>query len=200
MKRLSVAIQAGGESTRMGMNKAMMDFLGEPLIARVITRVSSLSDDIFIITKEPQEFKKFPVRIIKDAISGKGAIGGLYTAFVEAKYEFVAVVACDMPFVNMDLLKKAYEVLLEYQADVAIPKTEEGYEPLHAVYRIQKCLPAIQNALATDNKRLVSWFPEVNVVEMKSNMIDQYDPEHTAFINVNTRDEYIRAIEIAKSR
>jgi len=200
MKRLSVAIQAGGESTRMGINKAMMDFLGEPLIARVITRVSSLSDDIFIITKEPQEFNKFSVRIIKDVIPGKGAIGGLYTALVEAKYEFVAVVACDMPFVNMDLLKKAYEVLLEYHADVAIPKTGEGYEPLHAVYRIQKCLPAIQNALATEKKRLVSWFPDVNVVEMKSNLIDQFDPEHTAFINVNTRDEYIRAIEIAKSR
>jgi len=200
MKRLSVAIQAGGESTRMGINKAMMDFLGEPLIARVITRVSSLSDDIFIITKEPQEFNKLPVRIIKDVIPGKGAIGGLYTALVEAKYEFVAVVACDMPFVNMDLLKKAYEVLLECHADVAIPKTDEGYEPLHAVYRIQKCLPAIQNALATEKKRLVSWFPDVNVVEMKSNLIDQFDPEHTAFINVNTRDEYIRAIEIAKSR
>lgn len=194
MNCMSVAIQAGGSSTRMGVNKAMMSFLGEPLIARVARLVTPITRDVFIISNEPQEYQEFGLRVVSDVVANMGAIGGLYTAVVQAECEFVGVVACDMPFVNPAILTAGFELLVANHADVAIPKTAEGYEPLHAVYRKEPCALAIKSAMDAGKRRLVAWLNEVNVIEIGVDLIEQYDPNRLSFINTNTIDEFLQAV------
>ncbi len=190
---LSVVIQAGGESTRMGENKALKPFRGRPLIQRVLERVQSIADELFITTNQPEEFTLLGVPLVTDLRPGRGALGGLYTAIASAHQPHVAVVACDMPFASAPLLVAASGLLAQEAADVVIARTDEGFEPLHAVYRRETCLPAIESAMEADQWKVISWFPKVHVRILTPEEIAQHDPDHLAFWNLNTPAEFADA-------
>ena len=190
---LSVVIQAGGQSTRMGENKALKPFLGRPLIERVVERLQPVADELFITTNQTNAYGFLRVPLVSDLRPGRGALGGLYTAIATAHHPYVAVVACDMPFASALLLKAAADILEQEAADVAIAKTDEGFEPLHAVYRRESCLPAIESAMDADQWKVVSWFPRVRVRTLSPEEIGQHDPAGLAFWNLNTPDEFAEA-------
>src|SRR5512138_1280386 len=96
----TVVINAGGESRRMGENKALKRFAGQVLIERIISRLRPLAQEILITTNQPELYGFLELPLVPDLITGKGALGGLYTALSSACYSYVGVVACDMPFVN----------------------------------------------------------------------------------------------------
>src|SRR5512143_3119304 len=101
---LSVVVQAGGQSTRMGENKALKPFLGEPLIQRVIQRLRPVADEVLITANDPLEYLFLGVPVFPDVRPGRGPLGGLYTALAKATHPTAAVVACDMPFASAPLL------------------------------------------------------------------------------------------------
>jgi molybdenum cofactor guanylyltransferase len=194
----SISIQAGGLSSRMGVNKALMPFNGLPLILRVLERVGSLSDDIFITSNDTEQFTSIKIPVYPDVQPGMGALGGLITAFHHARYDAIAVLACDMPFIQPDLLKAEYDLLLKDGSDIVIPRTIKGLEPLHAVYRVSACLPPAKAALNAGKKRLISWFPEVRVREMGTDEIELVDLQALSFLNVNTIEEFKDAENLAR--
>lgn len=195
---LTIAIQAGGQSSRMGEDKALKPFLGRPLIQRVIDRLAPIADEILITTNRPQAYAFLGLRLVPDLVPGRGALGGLYTAIASASGDFVAVVACDMPFASAPLIEAATRLLVQQEADVVIAKTAEGYEPFHAVYRRITCVPAIQTALAADQWKVISWFPQVKVHELSAAELQALDPNGWAFLNVNTPEEFARAEQLAQ--
>ncbi len=197
---LSVAIQAGGGSTRMGENKALKPFLGKPLIQRVVERLAPLADEVVITTNEPEAFRFLRLPLFTDLRPGRGALGGLYTALVAARHPFVGVVACDMPFASGPLLVASASLLQQEAADVAIAEGREGFEPLHAVYRRAACIPAIEAAMDADQWRVISWFPRVNVRKLTAAELERYDPDGLAFSNVNTPAEFAAAERRASER
>ena len=149
---LSVVIQAGGQSTRMGENKALKPFLGRPLIQRVIERLAPIADELLVTTNEPAALSFLNIPRFADLKPGRGALGGLYTALAVARHPHVAVVACDMPFASASLLVAAEGLLEQEAADVVIAETPEGFEPLHALYRRETCLPAVESAIELSQK------------------------------------------------
>ena len=82
-------------------------------------------------------------------------------------------------------------------ADVFIPESPNGLEPLHAVYRRETCLPMVKEALLQEQRRLIGWFERVNVLVLTQAEAAEYDPDQTAFININTPDDLARAELIA---
>ena len=78
-----------------------------------------------------------------------------------------------MPFASATLLEAASRLLVEEEADVVIPKSDEGYEPLHAVYRRETCLPAIEAAIDADQWKVIAWFPQVKVRVLTPDEIKQ---------------------------
>jgi molybdopterin-guanine dinucleotide biosynthesis protein A len=197
---LTLAIQAGGESRRMGQDKALLPLLGKPLVARVLSSLSILADEILVTTNRPEDFRFLDVPLYTDKYPGTGALGGLYTALEAARQPLVAVVACDMPFASADLLIFARDRLLTSGADVAIPRSEEGFEPFHAVYRRETCLPAVKKALEAGERRLISWFPDVTVSPILPEEWLPYDPDLLAFWNLNTPDDFQQAEQWIASR
>ncbi len=195
---LSVVIQAGGQSTRMGENKALKPFLDRPLISRVIDRLAPAADELLVTTNQPEDFSFLNLPLFPDLKPGRGALGGLYTALVAAKYPSVAVIACDMPFANAPLIVAAAGLLLQDAADVVIAETAEGFEPLHAVYRRATCIPAIESAIRDDQWRVISWFPRVKVRKLTPDEVTRYDPHRRAFSNVNTPEEFAEAEQHAR--
>ncbi|HMD82041.1 MAG TPA: molybdenum cofactor guanylyltransferase [Anaerolineales bacterium] len=194
---LTVAIQAGGQSSRMGEDKALKPFLGRPLIQRVIERLTPIADEIIVTTNRPEDYLFLNLRLFTDLKPGRGALGGLYTAIVSASQPIVAVVACDMPFASASLIETAARLLVEEEADVVIAKSEEGYEPLHAVYRRQTCLPAIESTIDADQWKVIAWFPKVKVRVLTKEEMKQSDPSGLAFWNLNTPEEFAKAERLA---
>ena len=162
--KMSVVIQAGGESKRMGQNKALIPFLGQPLIQRVIDRVKPVADELLIITNHPDEYQFFGIPAIPDLIPGIGALGGLYTAFSVAKYQIVAVVACDMAFVNPILLSAERDFMLLRGSDGVVPHPETGFETFHSVFARDICASAVKASIDKGYKRADCWFDTVKYV------------------------------------
>lgn len=196
---LTVVIQAGGESRRMGKNKALVPFLGQPMILRVIERIRPLADEILITANAREGLEFLGLPLVADILPGSGALGGLYTALQAASQPIVAVVACDMPFASRELLAYQRDVLIGESADVVLPATEQGMEPLHAVYRRAVCLPAVEAVLDEGQRRMIAWFDRVKVRVLSSAEIEAIDPERRAFMNVNTPEELVQAEIIAQA-
>ena len=158
---VSVAVLAGGQSKRMGQDKAFLEVGGQRVIDRVLAQVKPLTDDLFIGTNSPEKYKEFGLRLVPDIYPDKAALGGIYSAIAAARYARVLIVACDMPFLNVGLLQHLIE--LAPTADVIAPLIEPPQpETLHAVYG-KNCLPAIEPRLRANKLRVIGFFEAVSV-------------------------------------
>lgn len=187
---ISVVIQAGGESRRMGQDKGLVELAGRPLVQHVLDRVGQLGDEVWITTNRPQAYAFLGTPIASDPQPGLGALVGLRTALRAARGDTVLVVACDLPFLQPALLQ--HLLSLAGEADVVIPRRDGKFEPLHAVYR-RSCLTALEAALARGDSRMISFFPDVRLLPVDESDLALYDPEGLSFFNVNTPDDLIRA-------
>jgi molybdopterin-guanine dinucleotide biosynthesis protein A len=195
---LTIVIQAGGESRRMGQDKALLPFLGQPLIARVVTRFRPIADEILVTTNRPEAYQFLGLPLCADLLPGRGALGGVYTALELAQNPCVAIIACDMPFASPALASAERDILLANQNDLVIPHSGEGLEPFHAVYRREACLPAIEAALQAGKWRVDAWFNQVKVQILRREDILPYDPLGVCFRNVNTPEELQAAEALAQ--
>jgi molybdopterin-guanine dinucleotide biosynthesis protein A len=195
---LTVAIQAGGQSRRMGRGKGLLPLAGIPLIEHILRRVKGLGDEILITTNQPRDYTFLGVRIISDPIPGVGALTALHTALSAAQGERVLVLACDMPFVSQPLLE--YMINLTPQTDVVVPYHRGNYEPLHAVYNKRNCLPAVEGALEAGESRVISFFPNVQVTIVGETTLTRLDPQGLSFFNINTPEDLDQATRILAER
>jgi len=177
----------------MGQNKALVPFLGRPLIERVIARVSAIADEVLITSNQPESLAFLHIPTFPDLLPERGVLSGLYTAFSVARHPLVAVVACDMAFVNALLLAAERDLLLSRNVDGVVPESGVGVEPLHAVYHREPCLEAVKAALEAGHKRADSWFRTVRIEYFPRNQLDLYDPTREAFININTLEDLKKA-------
>lgn len=199
--RVTVVIQAGGESRRMGQSKATVPFAGRPLICRLVERLGPVADDLVITTNEPEnlaflhgEFPQYRIQLVCDAFNVRGALPGLYTALQAARNPYVAVVACDMVFASASLVVAEALAMNEQGADVVVPVNKHGFEPFHAMYRRMGCLPAVRAALDRGEKRAQGFFADVNVCEFPQERVLEAEPMGGCFINANTPEE-LNALE-----
>ncbi len=193
-RKLSVAIQAGGKSRRMGQDKAVLELGGLSMIQRVVLQVTNLADEVFVVSNEPLGLQNLGLPIFGDLLPVQGALSGFYTAFTSAETEYVAMLACDMPFASEAIFNRCFEILVETEVDVVMPKSG-GYlfEPLHAVYRCEPCKQAVLNAINRGEHRLVSWLEDVKVIFLEPEECNRLDPTGLAFFNLNTRDDFEKA-------
>ena len=175
-----------------------MPFLGRALILRVVERLQPLADEVIVTTDRPEDYLFLGLPLFEDLEPGRGPLGGLYTALHSAKSSLVAAVACDLPFVNLDLFEYERDLIIKEGTDVAIPSTPEGLEPLHAVYRRDTCLPVVRSAMEAGELKLTGWLSKVMVSTLSPEETVKLDPGSRAFWNLNTMDEFLRAEEIAR--
>ncbi len=199
--RVTVVIQAGGESRRMGRSKATVPFDGRPLICRLVERLAPAADELIITTNEAEnlgflveQYPDLDIKLVSDAFDFRGALPGLFTALQAASNPFVAVVACDMVFASASLVVAESIAMAETDADVVVPVNQHGYEPFHAMYRRSGCLGAVRRALDRGEKRAQSFFDddEVTVLEFAQERVLEVEPRGGCFINANTPDELKR--------
>ena len=183
-------VLAGGCSTRLGREKSRELIGGESMLGLVVERLARMSDEVLIVVSRSQTVLPFlpgtGVRTVVDLYPGTGSLGGIYTGLVHSgSFQNVAV-ACDMPFLKLDLLR--YMIGLSPDFDVVMPTIDGRREPLHAVYT-KKCLRTMEMQLKGGNLKARD-FPElVRTRYVEKEELDRFDPEHLSFFNVNTQDD-----------
>jgi molybdopterin-guanine dinucleotide biosynthesis protein A len=186
MLAVSGVVLAGGQSKRMGANKAFLDVGGRPIIERVLEQVSLVAKEVILVANAPNEYAHLDCPVVPDVFSGKGALGGVYSGLKAARNPQVLVVGCDMPFLSAALLR--YMILLAPGYDIVVPRTEKGIEPLHALYA-KTCLPIMERMLQHNNLKIVAFFSQFRVRYVEQSEVEVLDPRHLSFFNVNTPDD-----------
>lgn len=190
---LSAAVLAGGRSARMGRDKALLPLVpgGPPMIQIVIERVRAIADDVTIVSESRPGYDAFGAEVVPDDFPGAGSLGGIATGLRHARHDHCLVVACDMPFLSIPLLRRMAEEPRDY--DVLVPRlpgqSRQGgtlvYQTLHAIYG-RACREAIEVQLADGNPQVIGFYPAVRVREIDEVDIHRFDPGLTSFFNANT--------------
>ena len=196
---LTVALLAGGKSSRMGTDKSFVQVLGRPLIEDILAQVAGLGTETLIVTNRPDDYRYLGLPLFSDVLPDKGALGGIYTALHSATQPHVFCFACDMPFIVRPLLEYFITLMAEANADVIMPRLGAESEPFRALYA-RSCLAPIRAALEAGKMRVISFFPEVRVRFVDEAEIDRFDPVHRSFFNVNTPDDLAQARLLAETR
>jgi molybdopterin-guanine dinucleotide biosynthesis protein A len=191
---LTVAILAGGRSSRMGTDKSFVRVLGRPLIEDILAQVTGLGGETLIVTNRPNDYAYLGMPLFTDVLPDKGALGGLYSALHSASRRHVLCIACDMPFVVPPLLDHLIQLIPE--GDAIVPRLAGEAEPFRAVYS-RACLGPIRAALDAGRMRVISFFPDVRVRYVDEAEIDRFDPRHLSFFNVNTPADLEQARQLA---
>jgi len=197
---ISCIVLAGGKGLRLGRDKALEIVGDKSLLQRVVSNLSLFNRDIIIVTAVGQSLSQLvnysKSRIVPDAYPGKGALGGICTGLTASDSFYNLVVACDMPFLNHDLLH--YMIQLSPSFDVVVPRLGDMVEPLHAVYS-KNCLASAESLLKQGNLSITKLFTLVRVRYVGAEEIDRFDPKHLSFFNINTEADLNRARELVKN-
>jgi molybdopterin-guanine dinucleotide biosynthesis protein A len=189
----SAVVLAGGRSSRLGQDKAFLRINGQFLIESILEKLAQLSDELIIVTNDTGRYEQFEAVVIGDVFPGKGALGGIYSGLRAATKNHSLIVACDMPCLNLSLLR--YMQSLAPQYDVVIPRVGRLVEAIHAVYS-RDCLPFIERQLRRGDLRISSLFPQVRVRYVDSDEMRTFDPEHLSFFNINSQADLDKAREL----
>ncbi len=161
---ISCIVLAGGKGLRLGRNKATETFNRTSLLQRAISQLSFLNTDIIIVAAENKSLPGLNghsrLRIVTDDYPAKGPLVGIYTGLSASSSLYNLVVACDMPFLNGDLLRYMIKVADNY--DAVIPRFGNMMEPLHAVYS-RNCVTSLKSLLNQDNLSVYELFPLVKI-------------------------------------
>jgi molybdenum cofactor guanylyltransferase len=192
MNDLTIAIIAGGKSSRMGTDKSFVPLLGKRMIDHVYQWIADLGqDETILITNKPEAYADLRLPMFSDVLPDTGSLGGIYTAVHMSQSGYTLCVACDMPFLNRALL--LYMIDLTKQGgetpdDVIVPRVEGYPEGLHAIYS-KACLIPIRKRLDVGQLKIIGFYDAVRVRYLDEAEWRSLDPQGLSFQNINTPEE-----------
>jgi molybdopterin-guanine dinucleotide biosynthesis protein A len=189
----------------MGQDKAFLRLEpdGPMLLEIVLDRLRGVAGDVLIVANDVKRHEGFGARVVPDAIPGFGTLSGIHAALTAAAHEHCLVVACDMPLLSPAVLR--YMAAQRRDYDVLAPQTpgvsRQGnsgqiYQTLHAIYA-KRCAEPIASQLATGNRQVVGFFPQVHVRVPDRQALQALDPQELTFVNTNTPEALDAARETA---
>lgn len=177
--QLSAAIMAGGKSSRLGKNKALLPLGDSTVIGQVLAAVAAVTSSISLITNSPQEYGHLGLTMAGDIRPGCGPLSGIHAALSLAAAPYVLVQSCDIPLItpgHLNLLCQSYP-----GQDITIFKTAR-FQPLCAIYR-RTCLPVLEELIDHGEYRIIDLFPSLQVRVLRTD-------DEQAFRSINTQEDY----------
>ena len=197
-KSVTVIVLAGGKGKRLGQAKATLKLGKRTIIEDVVDEMAGLASEVIVVTSNSQNDLPHGLKaqVFADIHPGKSALGGVYTGLVKSSNRYNLVVACDMPFLNLDLLK--HMISLASGVDIVTIKVGQNVEPLHAVYS-KGCIDHIENMFEKEDLQVSHLLDAVKVRYINEDELDAYDPHHLSFFNINNKTDLARAKKIKEA-
>ena len=189
-------ILAGGRASRLGgADKSALDVDGRPVIERVIAALSTVAEQLICVVNDDRLDADTRLTVIRDPNPHAGVLPALRAALTATTTPLAMVVACDMPFLDAELL--AYLAESARDVDAVVPVVDGRPEPMHAVYRAEPCSAAIGAALARDQRRMIAFLDDVRTLRVDEATLRRFDPSLRSFFNVNTPEDLAEARRLA---
>lgn len=193
---MNAIILAGGRSTRMGSDKAVLPFMGKPLINWLVERLRPVSGEVIVVSMDGKTHSGLGARVVGDIFPGKGPLGGLHAGLIASADDVNAVIACDMPFASPALL--VHMASYADQSQAVVPVCNGRLQPLHAVYR-KDCLPLIEQQLIAGNGRMADLLSSIHPHIVREAEVAFFGDPERIFFNTNTPTDFARALDLARS-
>lgn len=193
MRGATGIILAGGKNLRLRVNKLSLRVDGELILEKMLELFGQLFEKTLVSVAATTRVRLSGCEIVKDQFPG--SLGGIYSGLNAARTDVAFVAACDMPFINRELVR--YEAGFAWDYDVVVPRGRDGLEPLHAFYS-RNCLEHIRAQLCENRLTITSFFDKVRVKEIGPDEIAQFDADGLSFFNINTQADLLKAEEIKR--
>jgi molybdenum cofactor guanylyltransferase len=181
---------AGGRARRFaGQDKSRLVIEGRTIIVRQVEVLQRVAGEVFVVGPEPGRYEDLGLATYPDTIAGAGALGGIDAALTAARHDAVIVVACDLPFLDADLLRRLVD--LSANRDGAWVRSARGVEPLIACYRRQ-AQPRIRARLEAGRFKAADLATVLDVAEVGPDDLARFGPPDRLLANINTPDDYAR--------
>lgn len=186
-------VLCGGQSSRMGRDKALLPIGGRPLVVWTAELVQQVCGDVTLIGSRAK-YSGLGFPLIEDVFPGQGPLSGIHAALVNSGACFSLVLGCDMPWVSKEFLDRLITIARAAAADATVPESNSfGYEPLCAVYA-PGCLPAIEEAFRSGDVKVSRVLERVRLRVVTRDEWQPYDRGGKLFCNLNTTEEYEQAV------
>ena len=176
----------------MGQPKAWLPFDNQPLLQHLVERMLRHFPEAVVVTAPNAEVPPTSATVVHDEQPGEGPVAGMVVGLRAVTRPFAFVASCDVPFLNPEIAALLLERARD--ADVAVPEWEGRLQPLQAVYRTS-VQPLLQQQLTEGRRRPVDLFDRVRTVVVREEELRAVDPEGRSFLNMNTPEDYQRALE-----
>lgn len=188
-------ILAGGDSKRLGRPKALLDFGGQTLIELIVEQLSQCFDKLTVVTDRPDRYLNLPVTLAGDILSEneKSPLRGIHAGLSMSKLPWQFVVACDMPFLNIDLIK--HMSLYAPCFDAVVPRIGEYHQPLHAFYS-RTCIAVIEKQVGLGQNKVTDFYKYLKIKYIGDEEIKRFNSDDEIFLNINTWGDYQRALRL----
>jgi len=185
----TAAILAGGKSSRMGFDKQLLMEDDRRILETVIETLKQEFSDILIVTAKPQLYEGMGVRLCGDAYPGRGPLAGVHAALLGSRSQYVYLLACDMPVVNLPFIRHMKEKLVETGMDICASRYNDRMEPFNTFYS-RSLLGEVVHRLETGNSSLFRFIHASRACVLSQEDAACFDEELRMFTNINTRTEY----------
>lgn len=188
-------ILAGGDSKRLGRPKGLLDFNGQTLIGLVAGKLLEFFQEITVVTDRPDLYEFLPARITGDLLTEnqKSSLRGIHAGLSASNLPYQFVAACDLPFLNLELIKYMSGFAPDF--DAVVPRIGSYYQPLHAFYK-RSCIDIIERQVRSGHYKVTDFYDHIKIKFITLPEVQRFDPEQQAFININTWNDYEQALEI----
>lgn len=190
--KASAAVLVGGKSRRMGLNKAFLKVGQVHLLENIVAKLKTLFPEVLLAGNDPETYGTLGLPVVTDVYPGCGPLAGIHAALAAAANPYVFITACDMPFLDLNLVALMIESASGY--DVVVPRINAYLEPLCAVYG-KGCLPAIETNLRKGQCKVTAFFPEVPVKYLDREELSRFNLEKI-FFNINSPNDMKKAIKL----
>jgi molybdopterin-guanine dinucleotide biosynthesis protein A len=186
MDGVSAFVLAGGQSSRMGRDKAFVEVNGRTLLARALELCASVSNDVHVVGNR-DKFAAFG-RVLEDELPNHGPLAGIHAALRASANELNLVLAVDMPFIEVKFLQYLVGQARNGSACITVPRAGGGWQPLCAVYR-KTFADVADRALRVNCNKIDPLFAQVDVRIVEEEEMLQHDFSADMFRNLNTPEE-----------
>lgn len=188
-RRRGAIILAGGDSKRLGQPKALLAFCGSSLIEFMVNRLGLYFQEITVVTDCQDQLRGLQVRLISDllTIKEKSPLRGIHAGLSASDLPYQFVAACDMPLLNLELIRYMSEFAPYY--DAVVPRIDKYFQPLHAFYS-RSCIDKIEQRVKQGRYKVTAFYDGLNIKYIGPDEIMRFDPKQESFININTWLDY----------
>jgi molybdopterin-guanine dinucleotide biosynthesis protein A len=186
-------ILAGGENTRMPVLKAFIKVKGTPIIERNLALIQQVFQETLIVTNQPSDYSHLGVSLLGDIYDIRGPMTGILTSLLNSPAPWVFISACDMPFINRDLILYMYSQKTGF--DAVVPASKGKAEPLFAFYS-KKLLSSMEKSLLSGRRGLKDFLKDKKVKYISASEARRFDPGTRSFINLNTPEDADRHLGV----